>query len=76
MSQENVEHVRRVIDLLNRGDVDEALRLGANDLVMDLSNSIGSDRGSTEVRKRSVSSGRPSTLVPTGSGGSPKSSSR
>lgn len=55
MSEENVEHVRRVIDLLNRGDVDGALRLGAEDLVMDMSNSMGPDqgiyRGKAEVRE-------------------------
>jgi ketosteroid isomerase-like protein len=36
MSQENVEIVRRTIELWSRGDVDGALKLAGDDFVMDL----------------------------------------
>jgi ketosteroid isomerase-like protein len=45
MSQENVELVRRGFAALNRGDVDEALEMAADDVVMDWSNAIGPDQG-------------------------------
>jgi ketosteroid isomerase-like protein len=45
MSQENVEIVRRTIELWSRGDVDGALKLAGDDFVMDWSNSIGPAKG-------------------------------
>jgi ketosteroid isomerase-like protein len=45
MSEENVEHVRRVIELWNREDVDGAVEMAADDIVVDMSNSIGPDKG-------------------------------
>jgi ketosteroid isomerase-like protein len=54
MSQENLEHVRRTIELWNRRDVDGALEIAADDIAMDWSNSIGPakgvHRGKDEVR--------------------------
>ena len=54
MSQDNVELVRRVFELINRGDVDAALEVAADDVEMDWSNSIGPAkgvyRGKDEVR--------------------------
>ena len=45
MSQENFEVVRQVIESWNRGDVDGALEAAADDLVVDMSNAVGLDRG-------------------------------
>jgi ketosteroid isomerase-like protein len=45
MSQENVEYVRRAIELWNRGDIDGSLEMAADDLVVDWSNSIGPEPG-------------------------------
>jgi len=45
MSEENVEIVRRSIELWSEGDADEALKMAADDLVMDWSNSIGPAKG-------------------------------
>ena len=45
MSEENVKHARRVIELSNRGDIDGALELAADDYVLDMSNAIGPDKG-------------------------------
>jgi ketosteroid isomerase-like protein len=45
MSQENVEVVQRVFEAVNRGDIDAALELVADDYVMDWSNSIGPGKG-------------------------------
>jgi ketosteroid isomerase-like protein len=52
MSQENVEHFRRVIELLNREDVDGALERAADDFVVDMSNSIGPDKGVYRGKER------------------------
>jgi ketosteroid isomerase-like protein len=41
MSEENVEVVRRIIDAINRRDVDAVVESGTEDFVMDLSNSRG-----------------------------------
>ena len=48
MSQENVnvQMARSVIEALNRGDVDAALRNAAPDFVLDQTRAIGLDRGS------------------------------
>jgi ketosteroid isomerase-like protein len=45
MSQENVELVRRAVDLINRGDLDAALEEATDDLEVDWSNSIGPLKG-------------------------------
>ena len=45
MSQQNIELVRRAFGAINRGDVDGALELGADDFEMDWSNSIGPAKG-------------------------------
>jgi ketosteroid isomerase-like protein len=45
MTQENVELVRRTIDLFNRREIDRALDGVADDFEMDWSNSIGPLRG-------------------------------
>jgi ketosteroid isomerase-like protein len=51
MSQENgnVEIARNVIEALNRGDVDAALRNAAPDFVLDQTRAIGLDRGSFDL---------------------------
>jgi ketosteroid isomerase-like protein len=45
MSRENVELVRRVFEVVNRGGVDAALEFAADDCVWDWSNSIGPAKG-------------------------------
>jgi ketosteroid isomerase-like protein len=45
MAQENIELVRRTIDLFNRKELDRALDLADRDLEIDWSNSIGPLRG-------------------------------
>ena len=51
MSQENenVEIARNVIEALNRGDVDAALRNAAPDFVLDQTRAFGLDRGSFDL---------------------------
>jgi ketosteroid isomerase-like protein len=41
MSRENVEIVRRIIDAINRRDIDAVVESASADLVMDWSNSRG-----------------------------------
>jgi ketosteroid isomerase-like protein len=41
MSRENVEVVRRIIDAINRGDIDAAMELASQDFEADWSNSRG-----------------------------------
>jgi ketosteroid isomerase-like protein len=45
MPQENIELVRRGLDLVNRGDIEGALELFTEDFEMDWSNSIGPAKG-------------------------------
>ena len=45
MLEENIEAARRVIEMWKRGDFDRALDLAADDFVVDMSNSIGPDKG-------------------------------
>ena len=45
MSEENVEQVRRTIELWNSRDVDGALEIASDDIAMDWSNSIGPAKG-------------------------------
>jgi ketosteroid isomerase-like protein len=45
MPGENAELVRRVYDAINRGDIDAAQEVGADDGVWDWSNSIGPAKG-------------------------------
>jgi ketosteroid isomerase-like protein len=52
MSRENVELVRRAIELWKLGDVDGALEEAADDVVVDMSNAIGPDKGVYRGRER------------------------
>jgi ketosteroid isomerase-like protein len=45
VSQENVEIVRRVFDAWSRGDLVGALEMAPDDLVVDLSHSLGPAKG-------------------------------
>ncbi len=52
MAQENVELVRRGLDLVNRGDIEGALELLGDDFEMDWSNSIGPAKGTYRGREQ------------------------
>ena len=52
MSEGNVDMVRQVIESWNRGDVDGALEMAADDLVVDMSNAIGPDKGFYRGKER------------------------
>jgi ketosteroid isomerase-like protein len=52
MLRENVEIVRRALELWNRGDVDGALEEAADDVMVDMSNAIGPDKGVYRGKER------------------------